>query len=104
MPTGVLPVPLGPAFNVVQRSAAYAAAYDDYVTCDTSLGGFTVTLPSAVGASGRVVAVRKATTDANVVTVNTVGGQMINGDPTAIVLGPYTSISLVSDGSNWMIS
>lgn len=106
MSIGVLPiaVPIGAAtWTMLSKSSAYGADFGDFVSCDTTLGGFTVTLPTAVGNAGKSIYVRKSSADGNSVLVDTTGGQTINGSTTQTIVGQYTAIVMVSDGANWVI-
>lgn len=98
-----------PPIGVVAKTSAYSATSADNVILANATGGaFQVTLPSAVGFTGQLV-VKATTTNTNLVTVQTVGEQTINGEGTSITLGTvasgarYTSINLVSDGVRWQI-
>ena len=90
----------------VTKTANYTIVNTDHVVLvDATNGGFTVTLPTAVGYSGRytIAAVSAGT---NVVTVGTTNSQTIDGAPTTS-LGTqasgatWSSIDVISDGSNW---
>ena len=76
---------------------------DDVIAADAAGGAVTITLPTAAGITGRQFTVKRINTGANTVTVATTGGQTIDGDATQILNLPQTSISMVSDGTNWVI-
>lgn len=61
----------------------------------------TVTLPTAVGVTGRVFSVKRTSTAA--VTIATTSSQTIDGAITQVLVQQYTSIDMISDGSNWSI-
>jgi len=69
---------------------------------DTAGSAVTVTLPTAVGISGRWIDIKKLGTTA-VVTVDADGTETIDGSLTAVILVQYESITLLSDGANWNI-
>lgn len=71
--------------------------------CDTSGGGFTITLPNATGATGRLVVVKKISSDANILTIATTGGQTIDGATTKGLNVQNSSLSFYSNGSNWAV-
>ncbi len=73
------------------------------VTCDASGGAFTVTLPAANGAAGRMYHVKKIDSSGNAVTVDANASETIDGDTTKIVSTQYDSMMIVCDGSNWHI-
>ena len=76
---------------------------DDVIAADASGGVVTITLPTAVGISGRKFGVKRINSGNNNVTIATTGGQTIDGDTTQVLVLQYTSIDLVSDGANWNI-
>lgn len=95
-------LPTSAHFSQVSKTGNYTATADDTVVlCDTSGGGFTVTLPASV--DSKVYVVKKISTDANTVTVATTGGQNIDGATTAAITAPYASIDLIGTGSAWWI-
>jgi len=73
------------------------------VLCDATAAAFTVTLPAASGATGRIYNVKKIDSGANAVTVDADGAETIDGDLTAIIGIQYTNIKIQCDGSNWYI-
>lgn len=78
----------------------YTIAADDYLINVTS-GSPTITLPTAVGVSGREYCVKNSGT--GTVTVEGDGSETIDGSLNKS-FGQYTSITVVSDGSNWVIT
>ena len=76
-------------------------AADNTVLCNAVTAGFTITLPTAVGVTGKQYTIKKTDTTLNVVTVATTSSQTIDGATTNIIATPYESITVVSDGSNW---
>ena len=75
----------------------------DLTLVDTAGGAVTITLPTAVGVTGRTYTVKKISADVNAVTVNTTGGQTIDGVASIAFRIPQTSLDFVSDGINWRI-
>ncbi|MEY3459772.1 MAG: hypothetical protein RL215_2929 [Planctomycetota bacterium] len=98
-------IPLNPALRaLVSKSATYTVTKsDDIVLCNASGGAFTVTLPSAVGNTGRQFVVKRLNSGSNAVTVAAAGGQTIDGAATVTLSSQYQVITLVSDGSGWML-
>jgi hypothetical protein len=78
---------------------------DHVVLADATSAAFTITLPTAVGFSGRYT-IDAVSTGNNVVTVATTSSQTIDGSSTT-TLGTqasgaaWSSVDLVSDGANW---
>jgi len=97
----IIGVPSG--FTVVTKVAAYLAAVGDLVLCDTSGGGFPVTLPTAIGNSGKSVTVKKISSDGNELTLDTLLAQEIDGETSQIWSDQFASMTVVSDGANWHI-
>lgn len=76
------------------------ATYDFVLVTATAA----ITLPTAAGITGKVYTI-KSNADSITVTINTTGGQTVDGAASgAITLTQrYLGITVVSDGSNWMI-
>lgn len=72
------------------------------VVCNANSASFTVTLPTASGIVGRQYVIKRTNSNANTVTVATTSSQTIDGGLTA-VLNYNQAITVVSDGSNWVI-
>ena len=75
----------------------------EVVLADTTSGGMTLTLPTAVGVSGKVYQIKKVSSDNNVVVVATSASQTIDGSSTTTVNTNGENLKLISDGSNWEI-
>lgn len=73
------------------------------VNMDASGGAKTVTLPTAIGITGRHYIIRKKDSSANAVTVDGDGSETINGATTYALTAQYQSVSLMSDGAGWMV-
>ncbi len=85
-----------PTFNITStKTTNYNAVANDYIKVDGTSSGFPVTLPTAVGVSGQSIIIdRLDMTLANVITVNTTGGQTI-GD------NALSSVHLYTKGEIW---
>ena len=64
------------------------------------LSAATITLPTAVGIAGRIYNIKNSST--GTVTVATFGGQTIDGG-TLTLTTQYQSVTVQSDGTNWII-
>lgn len=82
------------------KTANYTVLTTDYFI-DCTSGTFTVTLPTAASVSGKIYNIKNSGT--GVITVNTTSSQTIDGGSTASLPVQYTSISVISDGSNWKV-
>jgi len=60
-----------------------------------------VTLPTAVGRSGKVFKIKN--TGSGVITVATTSAQTIDGSTTYLLQVQYQSLTVESDGSNWQV-
>lgn len=89
------------------KTAAYTAAVGEFVRCDASAGGFTVTLPAAP-VKGSVVVVRKIDTSSNTVLVQRGNGTdafNVEGGPTGLQLAtPGQSVTLRYDSGIWHVA
>jgi hypothetical protein len=100
--------PAAPTYNVVTITGTNytATPANDYILVNNSGGNRTVTLPTAVGNSGKQITVKKIDAG-NTLFVATVLNQNIDGvdgtvNPQSIIT-QYETITLVSDGANWWI-
>ena len=75
----------------------------DVVFLDTSSNPVNVYLPTAVGVGGKELMIKmKSGSNSGVLIAS--GSQFIDGQSQFSIDHPYTSISLISDNSNWFIS
>ena len=84
--------------SVSVNTAAGSAAYTDYVYLAS--GTINVTMPTAVANTARYTI---KNVGAGTVTIDTTGGETIDGSLTAPLPVQYTSLDIVSDGTNWNI-
>lgn len=76
---------------------------DNVIFADTSAGGFTVTLPTAVGITGREYTVIK-TSASNTLVFATTSSQTVNGAvPTTYNMTAIGSLTFISNGANWYV-
>lgn len=86
--------------RVVTKSVSYTATADDeLILCS---GTITITLPPASPAKRRRIMLKK-TDAANVVTADGNGAETIDGAATRTLSTQYSSLKLLSDGSNWRV-
>jgi len=81
-----------------------ALTSDHFIDCTGGSSGITVTLPTAVGNRGLTFIVTKTDSGAGYVTIATTSSQTINGATTYAISLQYVSITLHSNGSNWIIN
>lgn len=89
--------------DVLNSSFSLTAALN-YIRADGSVGGFTLSLPTAVGNAGKSIKIKKTDTTYNNITINAVGGELIDGATTTKLTVPYDYIDVISDGTKWGIS
>lgn len=90
--------------NVATKTANYTALQsDDVILGDATSGAITITLPTAVGFSGKVFNIKKTDSSVNSVTIATTSSQTIDGALTAPLISQYQSLTLVSNGTNWSV-
>lgn len=88
---------------IAAKTAAYTAtSADEILTGDATGGAFSITLPTAVGISGRTYTIKRLNSGANAVTVATTGGQTIDGASTVTLTTQWQTLRVVSDGANWL--
>lgn len=98
--TGNLSVAAGITTGYVAKTAIYTAtASDSTINCTANT--FTVTLPTAVGITGRRYDIKNSGT--GTITVDGDGTETIDGGLTAVLSTQYDSITVQSDGANWII-
>jgi hypothetical protein len=73
------------------------------ILCDASGAARTVTLPTAVGITGRIYTIKKIDSSANVCTLDTNSTQTIDGVDNPTLTTQYASRTIVSNGANWFI-
>ena len=81
-------------------STALTLGVNDYYVSATGSSNYTITLPTAVGITGRVYIVKSNNT--GLTTIGTTSSQTIDG-VTSKVHARYDSIQVVSNGTNWEI-
>ena len=90
--------------SVSTKTANYTGLYsDDVILGDATSGAITITLPTAVGFSGKVFNIKKTDSSVNSVTIATTSSQTIDGALTAPLISQYQSFTLVSNGTNWSV-
>jgi hypothetical protein len=94
--------------TVLSKTANYTVTTGDAGTnatikCDPAGGAFTITLYAASGNSGRRIKVIKTTSNALAVLVDGNGSETINGIAGQYVYGQWDYLSLICDGSNWVV-
>lgn len=86
------------------KTANYTATSDDdFIPCNATSAGFTITLPPAATVSGRELTIKKTDASFNIVTIDANGSETIDGALTRRLCTQNETIILTCDGSNWYI-
>lgn len=90
---------------LASQTTTYAATGDEVVIpCDATSAGFTVGLPAAASYTGKRYTIVKTDSTFNVVTVDGNASETINGATTTTLNTQYEAVTIVSDGTNWLIA
>lgn len=84
---------------LARTTTTSVAATDGTINCTS--GTFNVTLPTAVGITGRQYTIKNSGTGS--ITVATTSAQTIDGTTTQVLSIQYQSITVQSNGANWII-
>ena len=91
--------------NVTSVSTTYNILItDDLILCDASSGSFTVTLPTAIGNSGKQIFIKKIDSTNGIVTVDTVLSQTIDSESEQRLTSEGDCMDLASNDENWFIT
>ena len=82
------------------QTSTYTVDNEDCVVNCTS-GTFTVTLPTAVGIEGQYFVIKNS--GAGVITIEGDGAETIDGATNKTLSVQYESMTVVSNGANWII-
>lgn len=92
-------------FAVTTVTTTYTASIQDCVIeCDATSAIFTVTLPAASTISGHIYFIKKIDSSANAITITPNGSDKIDGAGTYSLSTQYQLLTIVSDGTNWIIA
>lgn len=87
--------------NIITKSSSYTMGTASTDELCLVTGTTTITLPTAVGCTGKVYVVKRIGT--GTVTIDCTGGQTIDGAATASLTTQYSCIAVVSNGANWLV-
>lgn len=71
-----------------------------YVRADASGGSFTITLPPALGEAGRQIVIKRISSGAGTVTIDTTGSDTIDGASSVTLSSQYDVDHFISNGNN----
>ena len=89
--------------GVITKTADYTATVNDgVILVDTNAAAVTITLPTAVGNTGKrfIIKVIDAT---NTTTIDGDGTETIDGATTKSLSTLWETVRIISDGANWLI-
>ena len=89
--------------NVVSKNSSVTLLASEDVILTSSGSALTLTLSTAVGFNGKVVKIKKVTSDFNVITIDANAAETIDGSLTTTVNTLGETLVLISNGSNWEI-
>ena len=86
------------------KTGDYTVLSSDYfIACDTTGAAQTITLPTAVGITGRRYTIMRITGGVNAVVVDGNGAETINTAANKTLATLYAALSVISDGANWQM-
>ena len=95
--------------SVLSKTANYTvttgdAGVDATILCNPAGGAFTITLFAASGNAGRKLTIVKTTSNALAVTVDGNASETINGLASVFLYAQWDYVTLVCDGTNWVVA
>lgn len=91
-------VTAGGTFAYAAKTASYTVVASDYFI-DVTANTVTITLPTAVGITGKVYVIENS--GAGTVTVDPDGSETLDGSATLDLTTQYSDVQIISDGANW---
>lgn len=87
------------------KTAAYTiTATDSVILADATTAAFTVTLPSAVGITGRQYTLKKIDSSLNAITLAAAGAETIDGAATYALGTQWKYVKITSNGAAWFVT
>lgn len=93
----------GSPLTVTTKTTTYTATTSDDVILVTTGSAWTLTLYAAAGNSGKILTVKKTSSDLNALTIDGNASETIDGAATTTINTQYETIKIICDGSNWHI-
>jgi len=86
------------------ETATYTATiFDEVILADATVGAFTITLPTAASAKGKVLTIKATSVAGGNVTIDGDGAELIDGAATVVISTTNRSYVIASDGTGWQI-
>jgi hypothetical protein len=89
--------------NVVNKVADYTAVISDYILVSASVADITITLPTAVGVTGKQINITKIDSTSFDIIVDSTSSQLIIGSLTQTLSKQWSNATFVSTGSYWVV-
>lgn len=90
--------------TITTQSANYTAlTSDQIIAMDATSSALTLTLYAASGNSGRILKVKHIGTAYNAVTIDANASEEIDGETTQLLLAPNDEMTIICDGTGWLI-
>ena len=92
--------------SAIETITASSDTLDDtnfYVRGDCTSNDITINLPTAVGNEGLTYIIKKVDSTGNTITIDANSTQTIDGEETQTITQQYTSVKIISNGTNWDI-
>ena len=89
--------------KTVSKTANYTIVDETFLKGDATSASITLTLPAAADLGDTPIHIKKIDSTANTVTIDANGTETIDGDLTVVITDQYTTITVVSDGTDWWI-
>ena len=89
--------------NIVNKTADYTAVINDYVLVSASSVDITITLPTAVGVTGKQINITKIDATSYDIIVDSTSSQLIIGQLTQLISKQWSNATFVSTGSYWVV-
>lgn len=93
----------GSALAVTTKTTTYTATTSDDVILCTSASAWTLTLYAASGNSGKILTIKKTSSDTNAITIDGNASETIDGATTTTIDSQYETLKIICDGTNWHI-
>lgn len=99
---------MGQAVNALSGLSIKTSAYtlgvtDRVIAANAAAASFTLTLPDATAITGKQYTVKKTDSTINTVAIATTSSQTIDGMPSALLVFVGHTVTVVSDGANWIV-
>jgi hypothetical protein len=89
--------------NIVNKVADYTAVINDYILVSASVADITITLPTAIGVTGKQINITKIDSTAFNIIVDSTSSQLIIGSLTQTLSKQWSNATFVSTGSYWVV-